>query len=95
MCNKSVETLGREFVNGYVAGSCVSYYDALTTFSEALADEGIVVPSPDVLEKWLDNAIESADIFLCDCCNWWCWNHEHSTISSDGCEECYPDEDYE
>ena len=53
MCNKSVEKLAVEFVNGYIAGSCVSYDDALTTFAEALADEGITVPNNETLGNGL------------------------------------------
>ncbi|QYC51602.1 hypothetical protein key_111 [Erwinia phage KEY] len=96
MCNKSVEKLALEFVNGYIAGSCVSYDDALTTFAEALADEGITVPNNDTLEKWLNDAIEESGIFNCDECSWWCWDYEVAFFGNNKCVECDPrDEDDE
>jgi len=91
MSNKPLETIGREFVNGYMAGSCNSFDECLRVFEEELKEHNIAWEGD--LENHLNDAIESAGIFNCDCCGWWCWDYEHSPTTSGGCNECYPAED--
>lgn len=88
-----IETLANEFVQGYVAGSCNSYDTSLEAFGDVVKDHDLAFESE--LEVVFDNAIERAGIFHCDCCGWWCWDHEFSTSSVGNCSECYPDEEEE
>ncbi|WDR22138.1 hypothetical protein PJM41_0053 [Salmonella phage vB_SenS_UTK0009] len=75
----------REFVSGYIAGSCNSYDHCL----DVLKSEHPTVDS-DLLETLLNNEIEVAGIFICDTCSWWCWDHEHSS-DYDVCSDCHGD----
>ena len=81
-----------QFVSGYVAGSSNSYDECKERLAESLNEEfGIV--DLGYVEVVLDNAIEEAEIFLCNICGWWCWAHEQSFNHIDECNECTPGDD--
>lgn len=86
-----IETLANEFVQGYVAGSCNCYSECLNRFEDEVKDHKLSFEGE--LEVVFDNAIEHAGIFNCNCCGWWCWDHEASFSTVGGCNECYPDEE--
>lgn len=82
------------FVHGYVAGSCNSYEECKERLAEELEEHFGIVDRGHV-EVVLDNAIEEAEIFLCNTCGWWCWAHEQSPAKVDECSECNPEDEDE
>ena len=92
--HEELKALAERFVSGYVAGSCNSYDECRSRFTEEVkeVDESICDQQ---IELILDQAIDEAEIFLCECCGWWCWAHEHSEVCEGNCSECSPSDEEE
>lgn len=90
----NLKALVENFVNGYMAGSCNGYNECLNRlieevkeFDESICDQQI--------EQLLDQVIAETEIFLCECCGWWCWAHEYSETTADYCTDCAPNNEDE
>lgn len=91
MCkvNKETAILIKEFVHGYVAGSCVSFNQAVTVFISLLKDNFIDIKEEEV-EELLSEALNDAEYFNCENCGWWCPEHDRSE-NGELCRDCSPD----
>lgn len=88
MCSKNKKLLDifRDFVHGYIAGSCVSFDQAVNALDEELESKGITL-SLDELEEVLSKAISDAELFCCENCGWWCYEHDRSEEGT-YCSDC-------
>lgn len=93
MCkvNKDIQSKIQDFVHGYIAGSCVSFDQALTVLHESLINEEISI-TVGALETMLSQELADAELFCCENCNWWCYEHDRSEEGT-YCSDCDPDEE--
>lgn len=88
--NKETVTLIEEFVHGYIAGSCVPFSQAASILLEEFTDKTILI-SLDELEEVLTQAISDAELFCCENCGWWCYEHDRSEEGT-YCSDCEGEE---
>lgn len=84
--NKDIENKIEEFVHGYIAGSCVNFTQATTVLLEEFVDDGVLF-SLDTLEDLLVQALADAELFCCENCGWWCYEHDRSEEGT-YCSDC-------
>lgn len=84
--NKETATMIEQFVNGYIAGSCNSFDESLNVLHFSLTEKGIKISLED-LEMELSQALEDAEVFCCENCGWWCYEHDRSEEGT-YCSDC-------
>lgn len=90
--NKDIENKIEEFVHSYIAGSCVEFSQASSVLLEEFTNN-VILFSLDELEDLLAQAIADAELFCCENCGWWCYEHDRSSEGT-YCADC-EDEDNE
>lgn len=91
--NKLIETLAHEFAIGYIAGSCVSIFDAAEVFKGVLEENGITKDN-DEIEDYLLEVLDDEEVFCCENCSWWCPEHDRSEEGTycSYCSDCEGEE---
>lgn len=84
--SKEIKSKIEEIVDGYIAGSCVSFDEALNRLDEDLEEMGVTM-SLESLEELLIQAIADAELFCCENCSWWCHEHDRSEEGT-YCSDC-------
>lgn len=90
--NTEAACCAREFVHGFILGSCNPWITCVTYFLEELTARGIVATEEEA-DEFLAVALDDNGVFCCECCGWYCDESERSPNDSEenNCTDCSPE----